>query len=165
MGVFQANEVLKLILGVGEPLSGKLLLFNSLSNKTEIIDLGEARSTALTLEEFEKTNYSLSCGVVKELTAKDLHQHLLSGKHIQTVDVREKNEQPKIPLLEQYSTALSDLQKEGIAVVYCQSGERSRKAILQLQEHTNDLNIFNLKGGVNEWVNTFPNTLTATQCQ
>ena len=160
VGSLQANEVIKLILHIGQPLSGKIMLINTLTNQTRLIDLKKKEHTPFSIKEFNKRDFSTPCNLIKEIKPKELLERLKNGQKIQFVDVRSKNEQPKIKILEQLKIPLSDIQKETFTVVYCQSGTRSRQALLSLQKTAHYSNAYNLKGGIFAWVSELPNTKT-----
>ena len=110
VGAYQANEALKIILKIGEPLSGKLLLINSQTNFTSLITIQRSeREIENVLDGTIQTNQqteSIGCGempseqCIMDISAKDLYHRLKNGEKIQFVDVRGLNEQPKIKMLE-----------------------------------------------------------------
>jgi len=161
IGMMQANEVIKLITGLGEILDGKLLTFNMLNYETFIMDISNENLNENLIpqnkEAFEVTNYEVLCGIstknIKELNPDDFIEQTLNENTL-TIDVREINELPKanfkhiqIPLSE-LNERLSEIKEEHI-VLFCQSGKRSLKAAEILMEYFgNQKKISHLKGGI-----------------
>lgn len=169
IGSIMANETIKIITGIGGVLSGRILLVDSLSMKVSTVEIErnpEAIQTApKNAMEFQKMNYELFCGVggdtssVREISVSELAALLASGEDIQLLDVREINEQPVVPELMHLNIPLGELEKkrdmisrDKKVVVFCRSGARSRKAIELLSRDSGFLNLYNLKGGVMEWI-------------
>ena len=142
IGSMQANEVIKLILGIGNVLSGKLLCYNSLTNQTSILKINKNQSIIQEVQnhksDFEKRELNINCEVNKVVSIIDI----VHRKNIQIIDVREPHEQPKVEALNVTSIPLSLLQYNiGLLnnskdkFFFCQSGVRSKKAIDFLKEH------------------------------
>ncbi|MCU7617086.1 HesA/MoeB/ThiF family protein [Chryseobacterium sp. PBS4-4] len=161
IGMMQANEVIKLITGVGEVLDGRLLTFNMLSYETFIVDISNQNSAINLIPEnrkaFEETNYDFLCGVfemnIEDLSSEDFIQQTFNENTV-TIDVREIDEHPKadfehIPIpLSQLKSRVSEIEKDNI-LLFCQSGKRSLKAAGILLEHFgNQKKISHLKGGI-----------------
>ena len=142
-GNFQANEVIKIITKIGVVNSGKLLLFNSLNNQIAQLSITKNEEIFLptSKEEILQNNYGFFCAdefSLEEL--KDL-EHILSQEKSVLIDVREKNELPKITIFPVLEIPLSDLpenitllQQFDVLVFICKSGIRSKKAVLLLKE-------------------------------
>ncbi|MBL4668869.1 MAG: HesA/MoeB/ThiF family protein, partial [Flavobacteriales bacterium] len=102
IGTQQANEVLKLILGIGESLSGKLLTYDSLNNSFLTLTINRSeKEVQKVLDEksnFEQIDYDFFCGIkideyMNEVSAQELKE-LLEKESIQVIDVRESYETP-----------------------------------------------------------------------
>lgn len=161
IGMMQANEVIKLITGLGEVLDGKLLTFNMLNYETFIMDLSDENSTENLIpknkQAFEETDYAFHCGIskidIEDLNPADLLEQTLN-ENTMTIDVREINEVPKadfkhiqIPLSE-LNERLTEIENENV-ILFCQSGKRSLKAAEILMEHFGtQKKISHLKGGI-----------------
>lgn len=161
IGMFQANEVIKICTGLGEVLDGKLLTFNMLTYEVFTVDISNENSVEDLIpknrEDFEATDYEFLCGVsirnIEDLSPEDFIKKK-SDKNTVTVDVREIGELPKadfnhinIPLSE-LNDRLSELKDEHL-ILFCQSGKRSLKAAEILLEHFgNQKKISHLKGGI-----------------
>jgi adenylyltransferase/sulfurtransferase len=172
IGTLQATEALKLILGIGEPLIGKLLLFNALDMSFEFVKLRKNPKCKVCGPEPEVTeliDYEAFCGVPGhdhdegsagegwDITAAALSQRLQQGNHIRLLDVREPHEL-EISRLEgadliplgQLAGRLSELDSAQEMVVFCKSGSRSARA-LELLVSAGFRKVKNLKGGINAW--------------
>ncbi len=165
IGALQANEALKLVLNIGENLSGKLLHFDALSmafykmdiynNNVEILIPGNEN-------EFENFDYNFFCGLsanLKSISADELVIFLHNKDCIQLLDVRETDEIPIISELKDLSIPLSKIEekvssisKDKKVIVYCKSGKRSKAAINLLQTKFKFNNLYNLDGGINKWL-------------
>ncbi len=137
IGNMQANEVLKIILGIGKTLSGELLCYNALNSQTIKLNINRSETEIETIlskkEHFHTYHVEELCEVdnntisIKEVTNQG---------NIQVIDVRESHETPKIGSLEVTSIPLSTLESqlekidsEKKKVIFCQSGIRSKRAV------------------------------------
>lgn len=139
VGTLQANETLKLILGLGEVLAGKLLVFNALAMQFQTFTFQAIKAnqhvTGL-------ADYEVLCGVgVPEITAAELKHLLHRQAPLQLLDVREPDEYARrniggrlVPL-GSLPQALPGLDRAVPIVVHCQSGARSRQAAQLLLDH------------------------------
>ncbi|QXP59366.1 HesA/MoeB/ThiF family protein [Olleya sp. HaHaR_3_96] len=141
IGCMQANEVLKIILEIGHILSGKLLIYNALQFKSSILKINkreeEINKVLEEQQDFESKKRSFAC---------DTHANQISiiealtKANIQFIDVRELNELPKIEGLSITSIPLSDLENnlnkidlKKESLLFCQSGKRSKQAVIKLK--------------------------------
>lgn len=161
IGSLQANEAIKIITGVGEPISGKLMLFDALTLESRILSFKKNPDISITglinYEHFCGTTIQNNMSEVKEITVSQLKEWKDSGKDFQLVDCREQYEfdfcnldGELIPLgniLEQSDKIATDKD----VVVHCRSGQRSATAILQLQQQLGLTKLYNLKGGILAW--------------
>ena len=157
IGTMQANEVLKIIIELGNTLSGKLFCYNALTleNTTLKIKRSEIaiKSVLKDKENFHLKAINLNCEV--EIISISI-ENVLSEKNIQFIDVRETHEQPKIDYLPVMYIPLSQLEKQLDQIditkkkaIFCQSGMRSKRAVDILLEH-NILNCFSIVEGAAE---------------
>jgi adenylyltransferase/sulfurtransferase len=175
VGTLQATEALKLILGIGEPLIGKLLLYNALDMSFDFVKLRKNPKCKVCSPEPEITeliDYEAFCGVPGhhlpgqeegavgggwDITATELAQRLQRGNNIHLLDVREPHEL-EISRLEgaeliplgQLAARLSELDSADEFVLFCKAGTRSARA-LELMLSAGFRKIKNLKGGINAW--------------
>jgi len=172
VGTLQATEALKLILGVGQPLIGRLLLYNALDMSFEFVKLRKNPNCKICGPEPEVTeliDYEAFCGVPGhdheegsagvdwDITAPELAARLQKGNHIRLVDVREPHELEISQLegaslipLGQMAARLSELDSAEEIVLFCKAGTRSARA-LELLLSAGFRKVKNLKGGINAW--------------
>lgn len=154
IGSMQANEVLKIILGIGDILSSKLLCYNALTSQTSVLKVNRNESSFQTIikdkESFQNKSLNLNCDTE---TFEISINNIISEKNIQFIDVREPNELPKIDGLNVTYIPLSQLEKNIIniesdkkKVLFCQSGIRSKQAT-QFLKKLNIKNCFSLIEG------------------
>lgn len=172
VGALQATEAIKLLLGIGESLEGRLLLFNALHMSFDFVKLRKNPDCAVCskpADEIELIDYEAFCGVPAhdrsestiesrwEIGAPELAQKLESGESIKLLDVREPHElqisQIKgaqlIPL-GQLASRLSELDSADDMVVFCHVGGRSARAV-ELLLSAGFRKVKNLRGGINDW--------------
>lgn len=167
IGSLQANEVIKVITGIGEPLSGRLFLFDAKTFSTRILKFGRDPQNPLNGENPSQKgliDYDRFCGVgeekeqgekgmLKEITAGEFERLRASGEPYQLIDVREPYEydianlggelMPQGKILD----FLEKISKDRKVVVHCRSGKRSSKVIRDL-EGMGFTNLLNLRGGL-----------------
>lgn len=172
IGTLQATEALKLIVGIGKPLLGQLLLFNALDMSFDFVNLRKNPNCKVcgpNPEVTELIDYEEFCGVPGhdhdegsvgggwDIEARELAEKLQQGEDIHLLDVREPHEleisrlegSDLIPL-GQLAARLSELDSAEEMVVFCKSGTRSARA-LELLTSAGFRKIKNLKGGINSW--------------
>jgi len=168
IGTMQANEVIKIITGVGEVLSGKLLMMNALTTEFSTIRISRVESAVQEVLEnknkFKETDYEFMCNassgdIVNGITCSELKKRLLLKEDIQLIDVREISEMPIVEELKGLQVPLGNIlenaqqiDRDKPVVVYCRSGIRSGIAINQLSEEFIFTNLLNLEGGVMQWI-------------
>ena len=170
VGVLQATEAVKLILGVGEPLIGRLLLVDALGATFRTVKVRKDPGCPVcgTREITRLIDYQQFCGVpqaaaaerrageVPEITPRDLADRLRAGE-VELIDVREPHEREigriggarLIPLGE-FPEHLGSFDHRRDIVVHCRSGVRSAKAVRQLQA-AGFTRVWNLAGGILRW--------------
>ena len=165
IGMVQAIEAIKLILGVGEPLIGRLLHFDALKMKFREFNVrrdpqcpvcGDAPTITAPID------YEQFCGIAADLPAisvHDLKRKLDAHEAIQLIDVREPFEfeiaridGAKLIPLGQLANRLHELKQNGQTVVHCHTGMRSAQAVQMLRQ-TGFTNVYNLEGGIDAWAN------------
>ncbi|WP_149276914.1 HesA/MoeB/ThiF family protein [Pareuzebyella sediminis] len=155
VGNLQALETVKVITGVGKPLSGELLLFNGLSNVFQKIRFSRKA------ENVERTvlqdSYDFECETsIETIDAKVFQELLDTGQSPELIDVRTEKEFARHHLKCAKNIPLSALQERQTEIVLdkrvyfiCQSGIRSKKAIEQLQQSFSNTSLINVSGGMN----------------
>jgi molybdopterin/thiamine biosynthesis adenylyltransferase/rhodanese-related sulfurtransferase len=171
IGTIQATEAIKLILGIGDPLIGRLLLYNALDLSFEFVNLRKNPKCKVCGPNPEVTgliDYEAFCGVPGhdqagafggewDISASQLAERLKRGDPIRLLDVREPHEL-QISRLEgatlipygQLAARLSELNSAEEIVVFCKSGSRSAYA-LELLASAGFRKIKHLDGGINAW--------------
>ena len=164
IGTMQANEVLKIILNIGESLSGKLYYFNALTNQSNTIGIIRNEDQIMKVKNlghnFETTDDSFFYpSNVSEISIENT-----IDQDIQYIDVRELSEQPRMNLkclleipLRKLSNQIHTISKDKKTVVFCQSGIRSKQAVTLLKE-LNISNCYSLKEGVSAFSTTVSKT-------
>jgi adenylyltransferase/sulfurtransferase len=172
IGSIQATEALKLILGIGEPLIGRLLLYDALDMSFQTVKLKknlECKVCGENPEITELIDYEDFCGMPAhdhdagsagedwDITAEDLAARLKEGVDLRLIDVREPHEQEISNLdgselipLGQFASRLSELDSAQEIVLYCKSGTRSTRA-LEILVSAGFKKVKNLKHGINAW--------------
>lgn len=165
LGSLQANEVIKVLTGVGDPLVGRLFLFDALSFGTRTLNIQKNPATPKITE---LVDYQEFCGIelpntiaqttqvnpVPEINVQELESWKNLKSDFQLIDVREPYEReivtiggdliPKGTIEEQ----LSKISKDKKVVIYCRSGKRSADVVRLLQDKYSYSNLYNLQGGV-----------------
>ncbi|MCU0487399.1 MAG: molybdopterin-synthase adenylyltransferase MoeB [Anaerolineales bacterium] len=172
IGTLQATEALKLLLGVGEPLIGRLLLYNALDSSFEFVRLKKNPNCKVcgpNPEVTELIDYEAFCGVPGhdhdagsvgggwDIPASELAERIDQGNSLVLLDVREPHEleisalpgATNIPL-GQLAARLSELDSASEMVVFCKAGPRSARA-LELLLSAGFRKVKNLQGGINAW--------------
>ena len=170
VGSIQAAETLKLIIGKGEPLVGRLLLFDALSMRFRELKLRKNHECPVCGAHPTVTkliDYAEFCGVrgeeapapvstVPEITPRELKARLDRGDDLFILDVREPHEYQicniggyLIPLGD-LSRRVSELDSSREIVAYCRSGKRSAEASEFLRQ-AGFRKVLNLKGGILAW--------------
>lgn len=161
IGTLQANEVIKVITGTGEVLSGKVLVFNALNMSTLTFSFSKVAGND-SISSF--ADYEDFCGLrkedgaaIREISAEELKAWISEGKEFQLVDVREDYEYEEgnldgllIPL-DILEKEYEKIRRDIPVVIHCQQGLRSRTAINNLNRKYGYTNLYNLSGGYNAW--------------
>lgn len=172
IGTIQATEALKLLLGIGSTLVGRLLLYNALDMTFEYVKLKKNPNCKVCGSHPEVTeliDYDAFCGVPGrdhedgsagmewDITAKELAARIRDGAKIRLIDVREPHERSISSLpgeelipLGQLASRLHELDSAQEMVLFCKSGVRSIRA-LELLVSAGFKRVKNLKGGINAW--------------
>lgn len=164
IGTLQANEVIKLILGIGEVLSGKVLYYNSLNHQINFIKVNrsekEIKKVMDTKTFFETLDEKINCEMpIKVISIQDA----INKKNVQWIDVRDQNINPEINHSEVLQIPLNDLEQNlnkidlsKEHVFFCQAGIKSKKAASILQSHQIHTGS-SLKNGADEVLEYFNN--------
>jgi sulfur-carrier protein adenylyltransferase/sulfurtransferase len=174
IGSIQVNEAIKLIAGIGEPLVGRLMIYDALEMTYRSVKVNKdpecpvcGKDPSIT----ELIDYEEFCGTVSEdaqqaavgstITAKDLKNMLDNGENIFLVDVREPNEYEivsipgatLIPKGEFMSgAALESMPQDKRIVLHCKSGVRSAECLAVVKD-AGFADAVHVGGGVLAWIN------------
>ena len=167
IGLIQATEAVKLILGVGEPLVGRLLLYDALAMRFRELKLRRNPECPVCGDQPTITrliDYQEFCGVRApeqtnnvEMDVLDLKKKLDRKEQFTLLDVREPHEIQigRIPgsiliPLGDLEKRIAELDRSAEIVVHCKSGGRSSKAVEFLRKNGYS-NVKNLTGGILAW--------------
>ena len=164
VGTIQATEAIKLILGIGEPLIGRLLLVDALTAQFRTVKIRRDPTCPAcgTHEIQELIDYDAFCGApepltVKELTPRELAEKLTRGDDFDLIDVREPFEWEiahiegaRLVPLSTFPDAIKALDSSREIVVQCKVGGRSARAAEALIA-AGFRNVWNLAGGITRW--------------
>jgi adenylyltransferase/sulfurtransferase len=170
IGTIQATETVKLILGIGEPLVGRLLLYDALGMSFREMKLRKDPNCPVCGENpsvTELIDYQEFCGIpqanaqatadeVPEITVQELKKRLDNGENLSVLDVREPHEYEvanigaRLIPLNELPERLAELDRDVPLAVHCKTGGRSARAVKLLQE-TGFQNAFNVEGGITAW--------------
>jgi sulfur-carrier protein adenylyltransferase/sulfurtransferase len=180
IGVIQATEALKLILGIGEPLIGRLLLVDSLKMRFRELKLGKnpecpmcgAHPTITKLIDYEKF-----CGIepatkeehamkngIPQLSATELKRRMDAGEKLFILDVREPFEYRianiggKLIPQNEVPQRLAEIDRDREIIVQCKSGGRSQR-IAEFLKQSGYPKVANLSGGILAWSDQIDSSL------
>jgi adenylyltransferase/sulfurtransferase len=173
IGSIQVNEAIKLITGIGEPLAGRLMIYDALEMTYKSVRVKKDPECAVCGKNptvTELIDYDAFCGAISEeaaeaamgstITARDLKGMLDRGDNIYVVDVREPNEYeivsiPGATLILKgeflSGAALSRLPQDKQIVLHCKSGARSAE-VLAVLKNAGFKDAVHVGGGVLAWV-------------
>lgn len=175
IGSLQALEVIKVITGVGDTLSGKFFTFDALSFETRTFNI--RRNPANPLNGDNPTintliDYEQFCGMkavekpIKEISSKELYNWQVNGESFQVIDVREPHEYDIVNIgaelvpLATVAAYAPNISRDTKVVIHCKMGGRSAKAIRELEEKFGFENLYNLKGGILGYIDEVKPELT-----
>ena len=169
IGSLQANEVIKLIVGAGEPLIGRLVLFDALKLKFRELKLRKSPECPICSEnptQRELIDYQQFCGIDPreepveqdfEISVQELKRWIDEGRPVTVLDVRNPPEYEvcclegsKLIPLPELQDRLDELDPAEVIVAHCHHGMRSARAVEILRQRGFSRAI-NLAGGIDEW--------------
>ena len=174
VGTIQATEALKLLLGIGEPLIGRLLLIDALGARFRIVGLERDPNCPAcgTHEIRELIDYDAFCQgrpssdlATAEITPRQLAERLAAGDTVDVIDVREPYEWEIARLpgarlipLGTLPHAVSSLDPQREVVLYCHHGVRSARGV-ELLAAAGFTCVWNLAGGIDRWSDEVDSTV------
>jgi len=158
VGTYQANEVIKILAGTNDTLSGKLLIIDSQSSETRLINIPNrnAKSVIRNLIDYDEFCKQRT-NDMKEVTVQELKKLKDDKADFQLIDVREPHEadiceiggelipQGDIP------ANVDKISRDKQVVIHCRSGARSGNIVKWLEANHGFTNLYNLKGGILAW--------------
>lgn len=158
VGLQMANEVLKMILGIGQVLQNKLWVFNCLTLENKVFNYhSNTKSIEIAKENFrqKKSMGNLPCSA--SIPTTNSLSSWLNQENVILVDVRNLDEQPRITSsnlmeipLSKLPNKLSSLEKFNFIITICQTGYRSEKAAETILKNFPNKEVYSLKNGLNE---------------
>ena len=165
VGLIQATEVVKLILGAGEPLIGRLMLYDALAMRFRELKLRKNPECICSTGEMKLIDYDHFCGIQKpeppplvgEISPKDVKTMIESRQDFILIDVREPHEFQigRIPTsnlipLGELPKRIAELDPNAHYVLHCKMGGRSAKGCDVLRA-AGFKRVFNMTGGITAW--------------
>jgi molybdopterin/thiamine biosynthesis adenylyltransferase/rhodanese-related sulfurtransferase len=167
VGILQATEAIKLILGIGEPLIGRLNLVDALGARQRTVKIKRDPSCPAcgTRELQALVDYDAFCGIgaapteapILEITPTELAAKLARQDDFVLLDVRDPHEYAiasipgaRLVPLGTFGDAIPSLDRATDIVIHCRSGARSAKAVRQLQA-AGFTRVWNVVGGILRW--------------
>jgi len=165
IGSMMANETIKLITGIAEVLTGKLLLYDALKNNTQIFHFENRVDNPLSGSSptiSSLIDYDNFCGIaevpkVPGISVEALHHLMGEGEKPALLDVREAFELNFMHLKAKHIpekeilNRLDEIPRQNPLIVYCKAGIRSAKVVKRLKERFPERQILNLEGGIMAW--------------
>jgi molybdopterin/thiamine biosynthesis adenylyltransferase/rhodanese-related sulfurtransferase len=180
IGATQVTEAIKVLTGVGDPLVGRLMIYDALEQQTRTVKVRKDPDCAVCGEHptvTELIDYEAFCGVVSEeaqlaaagstITVDELKDMMDAGKDFELIDVREPNEYeivsipgakliPKDEILS--GRALAQLPQDKPIVLHCKTGVRSAE-VLAAVKNAGFADAVHVQGGVTAWVHQVDHSL------
>ena len=178
VGTIQATEAIKMLLGLGDTLAGRLLTIDTLAMEFRTIEIRRDPECPAcgTREIRELIDYDEFCGgvgagastraSVQEIQPARLAERLATGENLEIIDVREPFEWElghipgaRLVPLDRIADEIPRLDKRRETILYCKVGQRSRFAAEQLAD-AGLSEVRNLAGGILRWIDEVDPTMT-----
>ena len=168
LGMYQANEVMKMITGIGTVLSGALLMVDLLENTSQKIKVKRRKDAEQMIFPSGEKNIQMTDNqeINAEITVAELQKRIANQEDILLLDVRNPFEYDicKLPNsllipMSNIPTNIKHIPKDKPVVVYCHHGMRSASVIEYLSQNYGFTNLHNLRGGINAWANEIDETM------
>ena len=160
IGSLQVNEIIKIIVGIGKPLSGQLLIYDALESTQKILKFGNSNN-----EHVEEPSTSQSQIMFHEIDSLNAITKMKQGWSPYFIDVRSQQENDEARIAKavdlcphtEILSAIERIPKDVDVLVHCRSGMRSQLAIMLLIEAGYDgAKMYNLSGGIIGWAEVDP---------
>ncbi len=173
IGTIQATEALKIVLGIGDTLSGRFLVYDALSMTFKELKLGKNKNCPICGESpriKELIDYDEFCNIMEdeekslmddEISVRQLKELMDDHEDFVLIDVREEPEWdicrikgakliPMSQIMNEDVGPLENIEKDRKIVLHCHTGSRSA-AVLQILKNKGFKNLKNLVGGIDAW--------------
>lgn len=162
IGSIQATEVIKIIVGIGTVLANKLLIYNALDHQMQTLNFKKRINQKpithlIDYEEFCNSENKNTIAV-KSIKPLILQEMLMNEQPFNLIDIRDGYEREIVHIgglhspLDQIESLTENELTETDVVVYCRTGKRSSKAIVNLRARFPHKNFLNLDGGILAWI-------------
>lgn len=164
IGTMMANETIKIITGLGEPLTNQLLTYNALNNQVYILNLSSRKETRSLIpkneKEFLQIDYEWLCASPVQQAEIDsaIFNSMVANGNMDVIDVRELHEMPAVNEFDHIRIPLAQLAdntsliKSDTVIAFCQSGKRSLQAAKILSGIFGEAKkVYSLRGGIVQW--------------
>ena len=160
IGCLQVNEAVKILVNIGEPLSGKLLIYDALESTQKILKFTNSDN-----EHIEEPNPSQVGLMFHEIDSANAIAKMKDGWSPYFIDVRSQQENQEARIAKavdlcphtEILSAVGRIPKDVDVLVHCRSGMRSQLAIMHLLEAGYDsMKMYNLSGGIIGWADVDP---------
>tara|TARA_A200000159_G_scaffold38451_1_gene34816 strand:+ start:1440 stop:2525 length:1086 start_codon:yes stop_codon:yes gene_type:complete len=160
IGCLQVNEAVKILVNIGEPLSGKLLIYDALESTQKILKFTNSDN-----EHIEEPNPSQAGMMFHEIDSANAIAKMKDGWSPYFIDVRSQQENQEARIAKavdlcphtEILSAIGRIPKDVDVLVHCRSGMRSQLAIMHLLEAGYDsMKMYNLSGGIIGWADVDP---------
>jgi len=175
LGMYQANEALKIILNTGNVLADGILIINLLTYQQRVLKVRKDSKTFEKIrsspDNYLQTDFEAFCRTeknqneMKTISPESLHKMIEMQEDFQLIDVRELTETPQLEEMKGLNLPMSSFEKSldkvdpgKQTIVYCRSGARSASAISRLQQVYPDTEFMNLEGGIIKYIDSIPQT-------
>ncbi len=164
IGSIQAMEIIKWIIGTGDLLDGRMLLFDGARMSSDSITIPDTGARH-EIHSVQFTDAACASDDVALISPEILYKWKKDGKEFVLIDVREDHEREAVHIgghhipqtthseNSEHPDELTRVVRPDIPVVfYCRSGARSRQTVLQLQSSGDYPHLYNLEGGILAWI-------------
>ncbi len=170
IGSMQASEVIKVLTGIGDNLSGRLFIFDAFDFTSRTLKIrkdpsnpitGDAPTITQLIDYDEFCSLKSDTDTTSTINVETLKQWIDENANFKIIDVREPYERDAAHIggapipMDDVEKSLSEIPKDRNVVVYCRSGVRSARVIELLQAKYDYQNLHNLEGGILAWKEKF----------
>ncbi|MFO7720063.1 MAG: HesA/MoeB/ThiF family protein [Gillisia sp.] len=159
IGTLQAAEAIKLLSGLGNSLTNKILFYNLKSCSFYEVEVKSNSASGKDIPEneetFRNTDYNITCGLAENISWEKALDWSRSLESLMLIDIREPNEEPQFDLegivkipMDKLAENPGQLKQVENVLLFCKSGQRSLKLAEQLKQRFPEKKIFSVEGGI-----------------